>query len=119
MPTPIRPISPINPIPVLTLEQTIELHLRSILGFTTSQPNAESLWSAIRLAASNYLMTLFLNGTLKGDKAEQAYFVRCDRSTMTELDIETGRAIVLVGFASIQPAEFTIIHLVLQTATQP
>ena len=119
MPTPIRPIHPIRPIPAPTLEQTIELHLQAGLAFAAGQPNAEPLWSAIRLAASDYLMTLFLNGALKGSKPEEAYFVRCDRTTMTQNDIDNGRIIVVVGFAPIQPAEFVVIRIALMTATQP
>jgi uncharacterized protein len=120
VPTPIRPIPPIRPTPILTLEQRVQLHLQSILSFTSGQPNAEPLWDAIRIAASNYLMTLFRDGTLKGTKPEQAYFVECGRgTTMTELDIEEGRAILMAGFAPNEPAEFDVIHLVLQTATQP
>jgi hypothetical protein len=116
---PIRPIPPIRPVPVLTLEQTIQLHLQAVLTFSSGQSNAEPLWGAIRSAASNYLMTLFRDGTLKGAKPEQAYFVECGRgATMTELDIEEGRAILMVGFAPNEPAEFVVIHLVLQTATQ-
>jgi phage tail sheath protein FI len=119
MSIPIRPIPPIHPVPAPTLEQIIELNLQASLSFTSGQPNAEPLWSAIRRAASEYLMTLFLNGTLQGTKSEEAYFVRCDRSTMTQNDIDNGRAIVLVGFAAVRPAEFTLIHITLQTATQP
>ncbi len=119
MPTPIRPIHPIRPIPVPTLEQTIELHLQASLAFATGQPNAEPLWNAIRLATSDYLMTLFFNGTLKGSKPEEAYFVRCDRSTMTQNDIDNGRLIVVVGFAPTHPAEFVVIRIALMTTTQP
>jgi phage tail sheath protein FI len=119
VPIPIRPIHPIRPIPTPTLEQTIELHLQASLAFATGQPNAEPLWNSIRLVASDYLMTLFLSGTLKGAKPEEAYFVRCDRTTMTQNDIDNGRIIVLVGFAPTQPAEFVVIRIALMTATQP
>ena len=64
-------------------------------------------------------MTLFLNGALKGSKPEEAYFVRCDRTTMTQNDIDNGRIIVVVGFAPVQPAEFVVIRIALMTATQP
>lgn len=110
-------LPPIRPIPSPTLEQTIQLHLQASLTFTAAQPNAEPLWSDIRRTANNYLQTLFLSGTFKGVEPEQAYFVRCDRTTMTQTDIDNGRAILLVGFAPIKPAEFTIIRLTLPTAT--
>ena len=119
MSIPIRPIPPIRPVPTPSLEQIIELHLRASLSFTSGQANGEPLWSEIRSAANDYLMTLFRSGTLVGAKPEEAYFVRCDRSTMTQTDIDNGRAILVVGFASIRPAEFTVIHITLQTAMQP
>ncbi len=119
MTIPIRPIHPIHPIPAPTLEQTIELHLQASFAFAAGQPNAEPLWSAIRLVASDYLMVLFLDGTLKGSKPEEAFFVRCDRTTMTQNDIDNGRLIVVVGFAPTQPAEFVVIRIALMTATQP
>ena len=108
-----------HPIPAPTLEQTIELHLQAGLAFAIGEPNAEPLWNSVRLTASNYLMTLFLDGTLKGSKPEEAYFVRCDRSTMTQNDIDNGRIIVVVGFAPTQPAEFVVIDIALLTTTQP
>ena len=35
---------------------------------------------------------------------EQAFFVRCDRTTMTDDDIENGRLICYVGVAPVRPA---------------
>jgi len=119
VPTPIRPIHPVRPIPAPTLEQTIDLHLQASLAFATEQPNAEPLWSAVRLVASDYLMVLFLDGTLKGSKPEEAYFVRCDRTTMTQNDIDNGRLVVIVGFAPTRPAEFVVINIALMTAMRP
>ena len=113
------PIRPIHPIPGPTLEQTIELHLHASLAFATGEPNAEPLWSSIRLVASDYLMVLFLDGKLKGATPEEAYFVRCDRTTMTQNDIDNGRLVVVVGFAPSQPAEFVVINIALMTAPQP
>jgi phage tail sheath protein FI len=48
---------------------------------------------------------------LLGDKPEKAFFVRCDRSTMTQNDIDNGRLICLVGVAPQKPAEFVIFHV--------
>ena len=111
-PQPTKIITPIRP----TLESIITAHLQSILTFTTTQPNAEPLWASIRSTVADYLFGLFRNGTLKGDKPEQAYFVECGRDTMTQLDIDNGRVNILVGFAPVAPAEFTDIRLSLPTA---
>ena len=114
---PTRVITPITPIKP-TLESIITAHLQAILTFTTSHPNAEPLWASIRSTAADYLMELFLEGTFKGDKPDQAFFVRCDRTTTTQLDIDNPRVNLLVGFAPIKPAEFTNIRLTLPTAPQ-
>jgi len=51
------------------------------------------------------------DGALLGDKPEQAYFVRCDRTTMTQNDLDNGRMICLVGVAPVKPAEFVIFRI--------
>ena len=48
---------------------------------------------------------------LLGDKPEQAFFVRCDRTTMTQNDLDNGRMIVLIGVAPVKPAEFVIFRI--------
>jgi len=48
---------------------------------------------------------------LQGETPDQAYFVRCDRSTMTQGDLDEGRVNVVVGFAPIKPAEFVVIQI--------
>ncbi len=50
-------------------------------------------------------------GALLGDKPEQAFFVRCDRTTMTQEDIDNGRLVMLVGVAAVKPAEFVLIRI--------
>ena len=62
----------------------------------------------------HYLMAT-RNGALEGVKPEEAYFVKCDRTTMTQADIDNGRLIVVVGVAPVKPAEFVIIRIGLLT----
>jgi len=47
-------------------------------------------------------------GALLGEKPEKAYFVKCDRSTMSQNDLDNGRLVCLVGVAPLRPAEFVI-----------
>ena len=112
-PSPVE--APVSLLPQ-PLESTIQLHLEACLSWTPSQPNAEPLWTAIRIAATNYMMTLFIQGKLMGTSPAQAFFVKCDRTTTTQADIDSSIANLLVGFAPIKPAEFTIIRLALHTA---
>jgi phage tail sheath protein FI len=46
-----------------------------------------------------------------GTKPEEAFFVKCDRTTMTQSDLDNGRLVCLVGIAPIRPAEFVIIRI--------
>ena len=41
----------------------------------------------------------------------EAYFVKCDRETTTQNDINLGIVNILVGFAPLKPAEFVIIQI--------
>ena len=78
------------------------------------EPNGEPLWANLRRSIEDFLLELFRQGGLQGTKPEQAFFVRCDRSTMTDTDIRAGKVNVLVGFAPIKPAEFVIVRISLQ-----
>jgi len=51
-----------------------------------------------------------------GSKPDEAYFVKCDSTTMTQDDIDNGRLIVLIGVAALRPAEFVIFRIVRWTA---
>ena len=46
-----------------------------------------------------------------GTKPEEAFFVRCDRTTMTQNDLDNGRLICLIGIAPVKPAEFVIFRI--------
>jgi uncharacterized protein len=75
------------------------------------EPNNERLWANIKSAVEDFLFVLWRDGALIGDKPEHAYFVRCDRSTMTQNDLDNGRMICLVGVAPSRPAEFVIFRI--------
>ncbi|WP_437656645.1 phage tail sheath subtilisin-like domain-containing protein [Sorangium sp. So ce1182] len=75
------------------------------------EPNNESLWLKVRLTIESFLLDVFRSGALMGTKPEEAFFVRCDRSTMTQSDLDNGRLIVLVGVAPTKPAEFVVFRI--------
>jgi len=60
---------------------------------------------------SDFLYSEWRNGALLGVSTEEAYFVRCDRSTMTQNDLDNGRLVCLIGVAIIKPAEFVIFRI--------
>jgi phage tail sheath protein FI len=75
------------------------------------EPNGEPLWAKVRQSVGDFLFIEFRKGALVGDRPEKAYFVRCDRSTMTQADLDNGRLVVLVGVAALRPAEFVIFRI--------
>ena len=84
------------------------------------EPNDEATWSHVRQLVAEYMTGRWRDAALAGIKPEDAFFVRCDRSTMTQDDIDNGRLICLVGVAPMKPAEFVIIKITQLTAdTKP
>ena len=75
------------------------------------EPNNDTLWRKIAQSVKDFLQVQWLSGALIGATADQAYFVRCDRSTMTQNDLDNGRMICLVGVAPTRPAEFVIFRI--------
>jgi phage tail sheath protein FI len=75
------------------------------------EPNNRRLWDNVRRTVEDFLLNLWKDGALLGDKPEQAYFVRCDRTTMTQNDLDNGRLICLIGMAPVKPAEFVIFRI--------
>src|SRR5687768_12450618 len=80
------------------------------------EPNGERLWANVRQTISDFLYNEWRNGALLGTTTDEAFFVRCDRSTMTQNDLDNGRLVCLIGVAIIKPAEFVIFRIGQKTA---
>jgi uncharacterized protein len=94
----------------------VEASIDRGLQWVVFEPNKEDLWARVRRSISNFLTLVWRNGGLEGTKVEEAYFVKCDRTTMTQTDIDNGRLICVVGVALVKPAEFVIVRIGLWTA---
>jgi uncharacterized protein len=75
------------------------------------EPNDEPLWNEVRRRVEEFLLGLFNQGAFEAARPETAYFVRCDRTTMTQDDIDNGRLVIVVGFAPRRPAEFVVLRI--------
>ena len=80
------------------------------------EPNAEPLWARLRRDISAFLETYWRGGAFQGAAPDDAYFVQCDRTTMTQSEIDSGRVNVIVGFAPLRPAEFVVLRIGLWAA---
>jgi len=96
----------------------LEQSIHDGLQWVVFEPNGEPLWKAVRQTITNFLLNNWRSGALMGTKPEEAFFVRCDSSTMTQNDIDNGRLIVEIGVAPVRPAEFVIIRIGLWTASR-
>ena len=97
----------------LFLEESIERGLR----WAQFEPNDEPLWREIRESVGAFLHDLFRAGAFQGRTDRDAYFVRCDRDTVTQQQVDSGEVNVVVGFAPMKPAEFLV--LTMRVATLP
>ena len=102
-------------IPVRRLALFIEGSIERGTQWAVFEPNDEPLWANIRLNVGAFLNQLFRDGAFQGSKPSQAFFVKCDRSTMTTDDIANGRLRFQVGFAPLKPAEFVVLTFMIQT----
>jgi uncharacterized protein len=80
------------------------------------EPNGERLWASVRQTISDFLYNEWRGGALLGATPAEAFFVRCDRSTMTQNDLDNGRLICLIGVAIVKPAEFVVFRIGQKTA---
>ncbi len=97
---------------LIFLEQSIDAGTQWVV-FENNGPN---LWQRFRRSVESFLHIQWRAGALQGVKPDEAYFVRCDRSTMTQNDIDNGRLICQIGIAPVKPAEFVIFRIQQLTA---
>ena len=98
-------------IPVRRLALFIEESLYRGTQWVVFEPNDEPLWAQIRLNVGAFMQNLFRQGAFQGKTPREAYFVKCDKETTTQNDINLGIVNIIVGFAPLKPAEFVIIKL--------
>jgi len=89
----------------------IEKSIQQGTQWVVFQPNDQTTWARVIRSVSDFLTGLWMQNMLMGAKKEDAFFVRCDMTTMTQTDIESGRLIVTVGVAPVYPAEFVIFQI--------
>lgn len=98
-------------IPVRRTALFIEESLYRGTQWVVFEPNDEPLWAQIRLNVGAFMHNLFRQGAFQGTTPREAYFVKCDKETTTQNDINLGIVNIVVGFAPLKPAEFVIIKL--------
>jgi phage tail sheath protein FI len=98
-------------IPVRRTALFIEESLYRGTQWVVFEPNDEPLWAQIRLNLGAFMQNLFRQGAFQGTTPQEAYFVKCDKETTTQNDINLGVVNIVVGFAPLKPAEFVVISI--------
>jgi phage tail sheath protein FI len=98
-------------IPVRRLALFLEESLFRGTKWVVFEPNDEPLWAQIRLNLGAFMHNLFRQGAFQGMTPKDAYFVKCDKETTTQNDINLGIVNIVVGFAPLKPAEFVVIKI--------
>jgi uncharacterized protein len=96
-------------LPVRRLALFLEESLYRGTKWVVFEPNDEPLWSQIRLNIGAFMNNLFRQGAFQGKTPAEAYFVKCDKETTTQNDINLGIVNIVVGYAPLKPAEFVIL----------
>ena len=89
----------------------VEKSIQRSTQWVVFDTNDEPLWARVRRSVGDFLTRLWIDGMLQGKTKEEAYFVRCDRTTMTQADIDNGKLICVIGIAPVKPAEFVIFRI--------
>jgi phage tail sheath protein FI len=97
----------------------IEQSVYNSIQWAVFEPNDHKLWASLRTNIDAFMNGLWRSGAFQGEKASDAYFVRCGLGdTMTQADIDRGQVIAVVAFAPLKPAEFVIIRIQQKVAQQ-
>lgn len=106
-------------VPVRRTAIMIEKSISDGIQWAVFEGNNHILWAQLRGNIGSFMDGLFRAGAFQGQKASDAYFVRCGLGdTMTQGDIDRGQVIVIVGFAPLKPAEFVIVRIQQKVAQQ-
>jgi phage tail sheath protein FI len=98
-------------VPVRRTALFLEESLYRGTQWVVFEPNDEPLWAQIRLNVGAFMQNLFRQGAFQGKTPQEAYFVKCDKETTTQNDVNLGIVNIVVGFAPLKPAEFVIIQI--------
>ena len=98
-------------VPIRRYLAFLETSLSQGTQWAVFENNGPELWTRVRSSVTDFLMNEWKSGKLMGAKPEEAFFVRCDSTTMTQNDLDNGRLVVSIGVAPVKPAEFVVFQI--------
>lgn len=93
------------------LTDYIEASLNQSMTWTNFKANDERLWGMIKPNVENFLRSVWAQGGLKGEKPEEAYWVKCDAELNTPEVVDAGITYCDIGIAGAKPNEFTVFRM--------
>ncbi len=100
---------------VVRLLTALRLSLAREMQWVVFEPNEEPLWAEVRRLVRTFLTRLYEAGAFRGATTKDAFFVTCDRTTMSQNDLDNGRLICLVGVNVAEPIEYIVLEIALET----
>ena len=98
-------------IPIRRFALFLEESLYRGTRWAVFEPNDEPLWANLRLNINAFMTSLFRQQAFQGTSPQEAFYVRCDKTTTTQDDRNKGIVNIEVGFAPLKPAEFVVIKI--------
>ena len=106
-------------VPVRRLLIFLEQSIAQGTSWAVFEPNGPALWAVVRWSVEQFFESVWKQGGLQGSTAQEAFFVRCDPTTMTQDDFDNGRLICIIGVAPLHPAQFVIFRIGIWTEWPP
>lgn len=106
-------VSELRQLSVVRLMTVLRLTLERQMTWAVFEPGNPDLWAEVRRLLHDLLTRFFEAGAFRGATTKEAFFVRCDRTTMTRNDLDNGRLVCLVGVAPVEPVEYVVIEIAL------
>ena len=92
---------------MMMIEKAIEISVQ----WAAFEPNDVVTRSKLSLTIHMFLLTLWQQGALAGDTAEESFFVKCDEENNPPSQRERGELLCEVGVAPSHPFEFIIVRV--------
>lgn len=81
--------------------------------------NVPKTWEQVVLCLRGHLVMLWCKDLLQGRTAQEAFCIRCDATTMTPDDLQSGTLICLVGMAPVKASELVTFCIRIQLKPRP
>jgi uncharacterized protein len=101
---------------VLRLFLTVHRWVDRFLTETAFEPNDFKLWVRIERELTGFCESLFQQGALQGQTAEEAFYIKCNDETNPPEVRDAGQVVTEIGLAPTVPSEFIVVRLIHNSA---